>query len=322
MHIHWLVPYTISNREDVSRMNLASARMRAGLFFLPTFKHFSVDLNELISDIESIDILCIGKFPSNRQDLFNIWINYINEYRDLGRKLFFDYTDNHIESDTITGKFYKEVLRDDDSIITSSNKLKIHLLNKFKKITVIEDPIEIEIQKIKKNNNNRFLFFGHPTNLQYLFEKIPFWDQSKNYDLVIQTSDVGLNLIQEQSKYIQKPPNLNIHLQHWSIANMIYESDLSSGVIIPGDINDKRKNGVSHNRLITAFSLGLPVAATKYESYLEFDNQFADIDNKKEFISFVKNPSLFQSRVKMAQKKVVNFTKENLASKWLELITK
>ena len=63
------------------------------------------------------------------------------------------------------------------------------------------------------------------------------------------------------------------------------------------------------------------MSATKYDSYLEFDNQFADIDNKKEFINFLKNPSLFRSRVMMAQKKVKNFTKENLACKWLGLIT-
>ena len=79
-NIHWLVPYKVSTLEAVSRMNLASARMRAGLFYLPAFKRYSVDLNELISDIESIDVLCVGKFPSNRQDLYKIWINYINEY--------------------------------------------------------------------------------------------------------------------------------------------------------------------------------------------------------------------------------------------------
>ena len=93
-----------------------------------------------------------------------------------------------------------------------------------------------------------------------------------------------------------------------------------SGVIIPGDINDDKKNGVSHNRLITAFALGLPVAATRYESYLGFDHQFADIDNKSEFKNFLKNPSLYSSRVEMAQKRVKNYTKENIAKKWLNLI--
>ncbi|QZP17602.1 hypothetical protein K6112_06155 [Methylophilales bacterium] len=320
-NIHWLVPQKVKDPDDISHSNLASVRLRAGLFNQSVFKNYKVNFNESISNFKEIDILFVGKFSANREDLFDKWLDYIEKLRKLGKKIYFDYTDNHLDFATLPSKFYNEAIKKDDSIITSSKKLKTHLTHKFKNVTVIEDPIEIEIQKIKKNNSNRFLFFGHPTNLKYLFELIPFWDQSKSYDLIIQTSDDGLNFIQEHSKFIQKPSNLQIHLQRWSIANMIRESDLSSGVIIPGDINDKRKNGVSHNRLITAFSLGLPVSATKYDSYLEFDNQFADIDNKKEFINFLKNPSLFRSRVMMAQKKVKNFTKENLAGKWLRLIT-
>ncbi|MBT6014858.1 MAG: hypothetical protein HOG84_02870 [Nitrosomonadales bacterium] len=319
-HIHWLVPYKISNPEDIFKMNLASARLRSGLFFSPAFKKFSVNLNESISNLKSIDILLVGKFPENRQDLYKTWINYINKFRNLDKKIFFDYTDNHLGYDTLAGKFYNQAINENDSIITSSNKQKTNLLPKYKNTTVIEDPIEIEIQKIKKNKSNRFLFFGHPSNLKYLFKHIPNWDLSKNYDLVIQTSDNGLNLIQEQSKFIQKPPNLNIYLQHWSIANMIKEAASASGIIIPGDINDSRKNGVSHNRLLTAFALGLPVAATRYESYLEFDNQFANIDNQVDFTKFLINPNLFGSRVMMAQQKVKNYTKDNLAKKWLELL--
>ena len=89
--------------------------------------------------------------------------------------------------------------------------------------------------------------------------------------------------IRNQSQHISKPPNLNIRFQLWSIENMLKASAHVSGVIIPGDISDDRKNGVSHNRLITAFALGLPVAATRYQSYLEFDHQFVDIDNQTEF---------------------------------------
>ena len=101
---------------------------------------------------------------------------------------------------------------------------------------------------------------------------------------------------------------------------MLKASANVSGVIIPGDTNDDRKNGVSHNRLITAFALGLPVAATRYQSYLEFDHQFVDIDNKSEFENFLQNPSLYSSRAEMAQKKVKNYTQENIAKKWFNLI--
>ena len=100
---------------------------------------------------------------------------------------------------------------------------------------------------------------------------------------------------------------------------MLKASEIVSGVIIPGDINDERKNGVSHNRLITAFALGLPVAASRYESYLEFDNQFVDIDNKSEFENFLKNPSLYSNGVEISQKKVKNYTQDNIAKKWLNL---
>ena len=101
---------------------------------------------------------------------------------------------------------------------------------------------------------------------------------------------------------------------------MLKASENVSGIIIPGDIHDERKNGVSHNRLITSFALGLPVAATKYDSYLEFDNQFADIDNKTEFENFLSKPFLYSSRVEMAQKKVKSYTRDKISQKWLDLI--
>jgi len=319
-NIHWLVPYKINQPDDIVKLNIASIRIRAGLFTLPIFKSYSITIDESISNIDSINFLFIGKLPGNRNDLFDKWSGYINYQRKKGKIIYFDYTDSHLLRETLAGKFYRDVLKENDQIITSSETLKTHLISKFKNVSIIEDPIEIEIQKIKTNQNNYFLFFGHHTNLEYLFSLIPNWDSSKEYNLIIQTSKVGLESIEEQSRFIKKPTNLNIHLQHWSIPNMLKAAELASGIIIPGDITDNKKNGVSHNRLITAFALGLPVAATKYKSYLEFDNQFADIDNHDEFKNFLLNPNLYSSRVKIAQNKVKNFTKETLARKWLKLL--
>ena len=319
-NIHWLVPYKMNQPDDIVKKNIASIRIRTGLFTLPIFKSYRITIDESISNINDINFLFIGKFPGNRKDLFEKWSGYINSQRDKGKIIYFDYTDSHLLHETLAGKFYSEVLKENDRIITSSETLKIHLISKFKNICIIEDPIEIDIQKIKCNQNNYFLFFGHHTNLKYLFKLIPNWDSSKEYNLIIQTSEIGLEIIQEQSRLIKKPTNLNIQLQHWSIPNMLKAAELASGIIIPGDITDNKKNGVSHNRLITAFALGLPVAATKYKSYLEFDNQFADIDNHDEFKNFLLNPNLYSSRVKIAQNKVKNFTKETLARKWLKLL--
>jgi len=319
-NIHWLVPYQINHNQDISNKNLASIRLRAGLFNLPSFNNFTVSFNENISDIDEIDYLFVGKFAGDREDLINTWIEIINLHRENCKKIFFDYTDHHLSMDSLAGQFYRASIKPNDQIITSSEKLKNNLAADYKNITIIEDPLEIEIQKVKKNKDSSFLYFGHHTNLKYLFNLINNWHSKIQSNLIIQTSKIGIEEIRNQSQHISKPPNLNIQFQLWSVENMLKASENVSGVIIPGDINDERKNGVSHNRLITAFALGLPVAATRYQSYLEFDHQFVDIDNQTEFENFLQNPSLYSSRVEMAQKRVKNYTKENIAKKWLNLI--
>ena len=319
-NIHWLVPYQINHNQDISNKNLASIRLRAGLFNLPCFNDFTVSFNENIYDIDEIDYLFVGKFAGNREDLVNTWVEIINLHRDNGKKIFFDYTDHHLDKETLAGQFYRASLNSNDQIITSSEKLKNHLSPNFKNITIIEDPIEIQIEKVKKSKESSFLFFGHHTNLKYLFNLIKNWNSKIQSNLIIQTSEEGMDEIRNQSQHISKPSNLNIQFQLWSIENMLKASTNVSGIIIPGDISDDRKNGVSHNRLITAFALGLPVAATRYQSYLEFDHQFVDIDNQTEFENFLQNPSLYSSRVEMAQKKVKNYTQENIAKKWFNLI--
>ncbi len=320
--IHWLVPYKVKEPKDISLSNIASIRLRTSLFNLPFFNEYKLTINESIDDLGKIDFLFISKFPGNREDLLTNWFNIIDNHRKNRKKIFFDYTDHHLDKETLPGQFYRASLNSNDQIITSSVKLKNHLNPNFKNITIIEDPIEIQIQKVKKSKESSFLFFGHHTNLKYLFNLINNWNWNSKIqsNLIIQTSEEGMDEIRNQSQHISNPPNLNIQFQLWSIENMLKASANVSGVIIPGDISDERKNGVSHNRLITAFALGLPVAATRYESYLEFDHQFVDIDNQTEFENFLQNPSLYSSRAEMAQKKVKNYTQEMIAKKWLNLI--
>ena len=318
--IHWLVPHKVKEPKDISISNLTSIRLRTSLFNLPIFCEYKITINESIDEINNIDYLFISKFSSKREDLITKWLELIENHRKNGRKIFFDYTDHHLDRKTLTSQFYLAALKSNDQIITSSEKLKNYLSPNFKNITIIEDPIEIEIQRVKKNKESSFLFFGHHTNLKYLFNLINNWNSKIQSNLLIQTSEEGMNEIRNQSQHISKPPNLNIQFQLWSVENMLKASVNVSGVIIPGDIGDGNKNGVSHNRLITAFALGLPVAATRYESYLEFDHQFVDIDNQTEFENFLQNPSLYSSRVEMAHKKVKNYTQKNIAKKWLNLI--
>lgn len=320
-NIHWLVPRAYTSKKEINEDGLASLRLRSALFNKEIFSDYQTTFHEKIENINLIDFLFVGKFISKREDLFYLWNEYIHQFKIHKKPIFLDYTDhNLIKENEFIKNFYNENLKKSTKIVVSSSKMKEHLIEYDSKISIIEDPLEISIEKIKKNNNSIFLFYGNHLNLKYLLNLIPLWDTSKEYTLIIQSSEIGLKLIQDQSRDIYKPVNLNIHLQHWSIKNMLKVAENVSGIIIPGDIHDDRKNGVSHNRLITAFALGLPVAATRYESYLEFDHQFADIDNKTEFVNFLQNPLLYSSRVEMAQKKVKNYNQENIVKKWLNLI--
>jgi len=69
-NIHWLVPYKINQSDDIVKKNIASIRIRTGLFTLPIFKNYSITIDESISNSNNIDFLFIGKFPANRKDLF------------------------------------------------------------------------------------------------------------------------------------------------------------------------------------------------------------------------------------------------------------
>ena len=319
-NIHWLVPFKLNHPEEILKSDIASLRLRAGLFLLPIFDNYKLTVNESISNIDDIDFLFIGKIDSRKKLLYQ-WEQYISYCRNVGVKIFFDCTDNNFGNNSPSSRMYEKLLKKNDSIITSSEKLKSNIFPQYKIISVIEDPIEFKIQKVRSNRKkNHFLFFGHPTNLPYLLNIIPKWDHSKEYHLTIQTSEVGLKFITNELKFIKKPENLNIHLQPWSQLNMENAAKIVSGVIIPGDILDDAKNGVSNNRLLTSFALGLPVAATKYDSYLEFENQFIDIDNSEKFKKFLRNPDLYSSRVNMAQKKLKGYSRDNIAEKWLQLL--
>ena len=141
-NIHWLVPYKINQSDDIVKKNIASIRIRTGLFTLPIFKNYSITIDESISNSNNIDFLFIGKFPANRKDLFEKWSGYIKSQRDKGKVIYFDYTDSHLLYETLAGKFYSNVLKEYDQIITSSETLKSHLIPKLTNISIIEDPID------------------------------------------------------------------------------------------------------------------------------------------------------------------------------------
>ena len=81
-NIHWLVPFKINQPDDVKHLNIASIRIRAGLFTLPIFKGYNIAYDESISNIDNINYLFIGKIAASREDLLGKWSEYIESQRD------------------------------------------------------------------------------------------------------------------------------------------------------------------------------------------------------------------------------------------------
>jgi len=133
------------------------------------------------------------------------------------------------------------------------------------------------------------------------------------------TSPEGLNHAASELNKINLSPNIQIKLFYWSLENMLRIKDAISGVFIPGDTKSIKKN-VSNNRLITSFALGCPVAATHYDSYLEYKKYFCNIDDENEFNSFVEDNSFYRKKVSEAQFLIKNYSTNQIAKKWLNII--
>ena len=81
-------------------------------------------------------------------------------------------------------------------------------------------------------------------------------------------------------------------------------------------MSDLRKAGAGSNRLMTAFSLGLPVVASKISAYQPFSDYFFDIDSP-DLADFFANPGRWHPIVSEAQRKLVpDYYGENIGIKW------
>ena len=318
-NIHWLTPENWESKKKISNYPLASVRLRMAMFLHPTFRKYRVTFSESFN-IKEVDYLFLAKMGANRISYTNQFVNLINQSVENNKKVFIDYTDHHLgNSNSEMYDFYKKIINKNINVTVSSNLLREEIKNYCKEVFLIEDPYEIDIQKVTKNNNRTFLWFGHPTNTSFLFKFISNWKPNFLCHLYIMTSPQGLNHAASELNKINLSKNIQIKLFYWSLENMIKIKDSISGILIPGDTKSIKKN-VSNNRLITSFALGCPVAATHYDSYLEYKKYFCNIDDEDEFNCFVEDNSFYKKKVSEAQFLIKNYSTNEIAKKWLKII--
>jgi len=321
-HVHWLSPYKFDDINQIRGANLASVRLRAGalLSALPPSSH-RLTLGDQIPEEST---LCIaGKIgASDVQRRSSDWIDQIRRFRARGGKLILDYTDDHLGVETPMSGFYREAILHADLCVCSSRLLAKGLAEAYPgRIEVIPDAIEIAAISPKTVSHVpvTILWFGHASNLKYLVEFLPHLKRDQKLKLLILTNIEGIRIL--QSTPLQIPPNLEVEGAEWGVTAMTQAARMCDLCIIPSDPGDRRKAGVSSNRLLTALALGLPTAAERLDSYLEYESMFTDI-RSGQLGALLANPPAFREQVLRAQDGPVQAHEmDRIGQKWIDMLS-
>ena len=324
VNVQWLLSGNPNTIEQLRNSNLASIRMRAALSMDIDDANLKVKpTNNLIINKDT-NVLGVGKISlANEQDQSNKWPELVKKYKNIGLKVFLDYTDNHLRESNKNRDLYNaynEIINKVDYVVTSSNYLESVISKQFNVKTItIEDPLEVQLNKPKKYLQKipTGLWFGHASNLNYLLSFLQFeFKPSTKLKILVMSNLYPFpeDLIKNLENTIS--PKIELLILPWSISNMVLAASMSDFCIIPCGIGDDRKEGVSSNRLITSLALGLPCFADTPPSYKEFVNFISPLSTES-IESFFINPSINIEKTLLSQTIIVKrFSKEKVRDDW------
>lgn len=248
------------------------------------------------------------------------WLESLERAKNKGARIIVDYTDHHLGLNSPMSEFYKNVFGLADSIVTSSQFLKFKVCDLFTgPVFFIPDPIEVPIYRPKQAATiNTMLWFGHSTNIIYLIKWLEALPVSSSFNLIGLTNSKGYEVFSSHKFTIK--PRIKVIFYDWSIKNMLTAAKISNFCIIPSDLNDIRKLGASSNRLLTAFALGLPTAATRIPSYQEFSEFFVDLESNPLLLGLNDLEELTNAVSKAQANVLPCYSMSYISKKWGELL--
>tara|TARA_B100000575_G_scaffold117494_1_gene93535 strand:+ start:131 stop:1120 length:990 start_codon:yes stop_codon:yes gene_type:complete len=265
-----------------------------------------------------------GQFLDDSGVRKDVWLRKIDRLIKGKKKLVLDYTDNHFTKQGVVGDFYREIKDYVSGLVLPSHKMRSNIKNEWDRFSaVIPEPVEIDFiepERAKLDYNQMtVLWFGHVSNLSYLFNYMATQlhiDPPKH--LIILTNNMPTAAVQEGAK--RAPKNMKITLAPWSHDNMRKAAKGSHYCIIPSSKDDPRKSGVSPGRLLTSFALGLPVIAEGLDSYLPFSKFFATVGSD-DARKLAQKPSSYHERVRAAQEIVKKeYTVSAIEKEWVKVV--
>ncbi len=332
--IGWLVSNVVSNdHQELFDTELASSRLRAGVCIkgcldggfnvLPLNFREPSHRPELVYMAKYVPDSNTGKYLDDSGTRWQIWLDKVAALKGWGAKLVVDYTDNHFQNPNIVGDFYRTIQPNIDALVVPSTRMLGHLKGSWDgPVEIIPEPVEVNFvspdpSAEKKSQPLTALWFGHVTNLEYLFRFVATdLHRAPPERLIILTNNSPTAAVQQAAQ--KAPKATKIALGQWTLASMQKAAQLAHYAIIPSDKNDSRKNGASPGRLLTSLALGLPTVAEPLESYLPFANYF-QATGTQESVRLMQDPFAFHAQVQAAQPMIrQSFTIRAIGKQWAQ----
>jgi hypothetical protein len=190
--------------------------------------------------------------------------------------LVIDVCDNPFAKPAPVPDFYSRVLKDCDAVVVNSGRMaELIAPHSARQPQVIEDAIlaSMEEPAFAPATRIKLLWFGHPTNFQYMdasIEALARFAAGRPCRLTVVTEDGVGGAEWARDVQAHLGPALEARFIPWSLENMrraLQESDL---VLIPSDPEDPLKAGASANRIAEALNAGRFAVASPVPSYLAF----------------------------------------------------
>lgn len=270
------------------RIQLLPAIKAANKLKIPT-RVISISPEQDATELVGNPTVCIiGKISHYNPELHaSLGVNIlaaVGRVKRLGAKIILTYCDHMLERSKTLHNIYSTLIKHSNQIIVPTQKMR-NLLNIPEDMcAVIEDPWQIEPQKIlsikKDIETPKLLWFGQSQNMQYLMEITDNILSNcilyEKYELTVLSSIDAIssfkNFLQNRTAQKQwvirysiwdnkkQPEQLLTHLRNADIA------------LIPSSPNKKTKAGASHNRLVDCINGGCIAIASPLDSYLELED--------------------------------------------------
>ncbi len=164
---------------------------------------------------------------------------------------------------------------------------------------VIEDPLQVKKQPFLENdlsNECKLIWFGHFSNIRFLLDLLPSIVRqctiSNRYELTILSGTDAFLEVQTLMNSLNFSKTWSLRFRDWFnnedwdpsfLEQQLSRSHIS---IVPSDINNLRKIGVSHNRVSDSLQCGCIVVASPMPSYTELSRVVLVGDNLPKLINY------------------------------------